>query len=108
MLATVVYMAVWAYGDQGPQRYRSKRGFVGSRRDIELAAIELKNAVTRQRLTDLKVQGERQAMDMHHEVGKEIRSTLRNSGAEMPENLKPVEPIKNLTDRQPKLIPSLS
>ncbi len=82
------------YGGLGLSAIKARKG-IDPKEDlldraghIELAAIELKNAVTGQRLTDLKVQGEQPAMDMHHEVGKEIRGALRNSGVEMPEDLK--------------------
>ena len=67
---------------------------------VELAAIELKNAVTEERLNDHHVQGEQNPMDLHHRVGNEIRGAIRNSGATMPEDLKPEEPIKELTRRQ--------
>jgi DNA-damage-inducible protein D len=101
------------YGGLGLSAIKARKG-ISQKEDlldraghIELAAIELKNAVTKQRLTDLKVQGEQPAMDTHHQVGKEIRRALHNSGVEMPEDLKPEEPIKNLIGRQPKLIPPL-
>jgi DNA-damage-inducible protein D len=102
------------YGGLGLSAIKARKG-IDPKEDlldrvghIELAAIELKNAVTGQRLIDLKVQGEQQAMDMHHQVGKEIRGALHNSGVEMPENLKPEEPIRDLTKRQPPLNSPLS
>lgn len=73
---------------------------------VELAAIELKNAITEEQLDTLKVQGEQRAMDTHHRVGTEIRGAIRKSGATMPEDLKPEEPIKNLArERRQKNLP---
>jgi hypothetical protein len=55
-------------------------------------------------LNDQQVHGEQNAMDVHHRVGNEIRGAIRNSGATMPEDLKPEEPIRELTRRQKKFL----
>jgi len=74
---------------------------------VELAAIELKNAITEEQLISLKIQGEQPAMDTHHRVGSEIRTAIRKSGATMPEDLIPEESIKKLESsrKQPTLSP---
>jgi DNA-damage-inducible protein D len=101
------------YGGLGLSAIKARKG-IDPKEDlldraghIELAALELKNAITKEKLADLNIQGEQQAMDTHHRVGRDIRGALHNSGV-IPEDLKPDEPIKNLTPRQRKLIPPLS
>jgi DNA-damage-inducible protein D len=74
---------------------------------VELAAIELKNAITEEQLISLKIQGEQPAMDTHHRVGSEIRTAIRKSGATMPEDLKPEESIRRLKSTQmQKILPT--
>jgi DNA-damage-inducible protein D len=100
------------YGGLGLSEIKARKG-IGPKEDlldragrIELAAIELKNAVTEERLVIMHVQGEQKAMDTHRSVGTEIRGAIRKTGATMPEDLKPEEPIKNLIRRKrPPLLP---
>jgi DNA-damage-inducible protein D len=100
------------YGGLGLSAIKARKG-IGAKEElldragrVELAAIELKNAITEEQLISLKIQGEQRATDTHNRVGREIRGAMEKSGATMPEDLKPEEPIKNLIGRkQPPLLP---
>ena len=102
------------YGGLGLSAIKSRKGIdqkeelLDRAGRVELAAIELKNALTEEQLISLKIQGEQPAMETHHRVGSEIRTAIRKSGATMPENLKPEESIKKIASarKRPKLPPS--
>lgn len=62
----------------------------------ELAAHEFKNAQTEQQLIERKIQGEENAIDTHHRVGREVRDAIRRIGGTLPEDLKPEESVKKI------------
>lgn len=62
----------------------------------ELAANEFRITQTELTLRREQVKGQRNAQNTHHEVGKEVRNTIKTLGGTMPENLPAAPPIKQL------------
>jgi DNA-damage-inducible protein D len=62
----------------------------------ELAANEFRITQTEQKLAREKIATEIEAFRTHHEVGVEVRQTMKKLGGTLPENLPAEEPIKKL------------
>ncbi len=62
---------------------------------VELAANEFRITQTEEKLIRDRVQGETPAINVHHEVGAEVRSAIVKLGGTMPENLPKAPSIKN-------------
>lgn len=71
----------------------------------ELAANLFRATQTRDRLQKLNTKGETNAGNVHHEVGAEVRATIRKLGNQMPEELSPEAPIKALRRKSQKRLP---
>jgi DNA-damage-inducible protein D len=70
---------------------------------VELAANEFRITQAEDRLTKQKIQGEKAAAFTHHQVGQEVRNSIKKIGGTMPENLPAEVPIKKLkAARKPK------
>jgi len=65
----------------------------------ELAANLFRATQTRDRLQKLNTKGEVNASKVHHEVGTEVRATIRKLGNQMPEDLAAEPPIKALRQK---------
>jgi len=63
----------------------------------ELAANEFRITQTEEKLVRENVGNEKQAINTHYDVGKEIRETIKKLGGTMPEDLPPEESIKKIT-----------
>jgi hypothetical protein len=63
---------------------------------------------TREKLKRDKIKNQRDAMETHETVGKEVRKAIEKIGGTLPENLPPAEPIKMIKKRiktnQPRLV----
>ncbi len=71
----------------------------------ELAANIFRSSQTKQKLEREQVQGKEKANQTHHEVGKEVRDTIRRLGGTMPEDLlTPEESIQQLQRKEQKQI----
>jgi len=69
----------------------------------ELVANLFRASQTRQKLEREEVKGKAQANRTHHEVGKEVRDTIKRLGGTMPEDLPtPKESIQQLEQREKK------
>lgn len=62
----------------------------------ELAANEFRITQCEEKIVRDEIQGQQNAMNTHHEVGRMVRNTIQKIGGTMPENLKPAPPIKQL------------
>jgi DNA-damage-inducible protein D len=62
----------------------------------ELAANEFRITQTQQKLERGRVQGERAAMQVHEEVGTEVREAIKRIGGVLPEDLPIEEPIQKV------------
>lgn len=57
---------------------------------------------TREKLKLEKIKNQRDAMEAHKMVGREVRVAIAKIGVAMPENIPPAEPIKNVEKRLKK------
>ncbi|HET6515360.1 MAG TPA: DNA damage-inducible protein D [Thermodesulfovibrionales bacterium] len=70
----------------------------------ELAANEFRITQTEEKLVRDRINNERDAINMHRDVGREVRSTIKKLGGTLPEDLLPEESIKKLTNKHKKEI----
>lgn len=73
----------------------------------ELAANQFRMTQTREKLQRERVHGQRQAIETHSEVGKEVRRAIQKIGGKMPENIPAAEPIKEVKKRLRQVKPKL-
>lgn len=86
-------------------RYREE--ILDNMNEDELVANLFRINQTKQKLLKDKVQGENNASDIHYEVGKEIRYTIKKLGGTMPEDMPtPNKSLKELEKENKKLIVS--
>ena len=68
----------------------------------ELAANLFRATQTEEKLRREKVRSKDQANQIHHQVGRKVRQTIRELGGSMPENLPVAESIRNVESREKK------
>jgi DNA-damage-inducible protein D len=73
----------------------------------ELAANQFRMTQTRDKLARERVKNQDRAIQTHEQVGKEVRAAIQRIGGTMPENLPPVEHIKQVEQRLKRLPPKL-
>lgn len=88
------------YGGLGRDAIKKKKGVRAKEAlfdrmgTTELAANVFRLTQARDKLNRENVSSEKRAIDIHHEVGNEVRQTIKNIGGTMPEDLQPVEHIR--------------
>lgn len=65
----------------------------------ELAANEFRLTQAEEKIKRDGVSGQKDASAIHHQVGKEVRATIRKIGGVMPEDLPPEKSLKQLTSK---------
>ena len=65
----------------------------------ELAANQFRMTQTRDKLASESVRTQSQAIRTHEAVGKEVRSAIKRIGGALPEDISPVEHIKEVEKR---------
>ncbi len=74
----------------------------------ELIANQFRMSQTREKLKRENIKDQRDAIETHEAVGKEVRAAIAKIGGTLPENILPAEHIKNVKKRlkntKPKLI----
>jgi DNA-damage-inducible protein D len=55
--------------------------------------------LTRDKLKNERIRNPRDAMEIHENVGKRVRSAIEEIGGTLPENIPPAEPIKKVEKR---------
>ncbi|HZM06180.1 MAG TPA: hypothetical protein VFC44_24525 [Candidatus Saccharimonadales bacterium] len=68
----------------------------------ELAANLFRATQAEEKLRREKIQSKELANQIHHQVGRKVRQTIRELGGTMPENLPVAESIKELESREKK------
>jgi DNA-damage-inducible protein D len=68
----------------------------------ELAANLFRATQTEEKLRREQTRGKNRANEVHFEVGKKVRQTIRDLGGTMPENLPPAENIEKVAKRMKK------
>ena len=101
------------YGGLGSEQIKTRKRIAGSENLLdrmgttELAANQFRMTQTREKLAKEGIKGQRQAIDTHQQVGKEVRQAIERIGGTMPENLPPAEPIKQVEKRLKESTPHL-
>ena len=86
------------------KKLRYREDILDNMNEDELVANLFRINQTKQKLLKDKVQGESNASDIHYEVGKEIRYTIKKLGGTMPEDMPtPKKSLKELEKENKKL-----
>lgn len=89
------------------KKLRYREDILDNMNEDELVANLFRINQTKQKLLKDKVQGENNASDIHYEVGKKIRYTIKKLGGTMPEDMPtPNKSLKELEKENKKLIVS--
>lgn len=101
------------YGGLGVEAIKQRKGIppkdqLLDRMDTtELAANQFRMTQTRDKLARENVRNQESAIRTHEQVGKEVREAIKRIGGDMPENIKPAEPIQNVEKRVKDATPKL-
>jgi DNA-damage-inducible protein D len=93
------------YGGLGVDAIKARKGIAPKEQlmdrmnTTELAANQFRMTHTREKLKLEKIKNQRDAMETHEMVGREVRAAIAKIGVTMPENIPPAEPIKNVEKR---------
>jgi DNA-damage-inducible protein D len=93
------------YGGLGVDAIKARKGILPKenlmdRMDTtELIANQFRMSQTRDKLKRDKIKNQRDAMETHEAVGKEVRAAIAKIGGTPPENIPPAEHIKNVKKR---------
>lgn len=102
------------YGGLGTDAIKARKGIdpkeqLMDRMDrTELAANQFRMTQTCEKLKREKIKNQRDAMETHEAVGKEVRKAISKIGGTLPENIPPAEPIKNVEKRIKQAKPILA
>jgi DNA-damage-inducible protein D len=102
------------YGGLGSDAIKARKGIdtkeqLMDRMDrTELAANQFRMTQTREKLKRENIKNQRDAIEAHETVGKEVRAAISKIGGTSPENIPPAEHIKKVKKRlktsKPKLL----
>ncbi|MBM3192302.1 MAG: DNA damage-inducible protein D, partial [Chlamydiae bacterium] len=101
------------YGGLGVDAIKARKGIppkenLMDRMDtIELIANQFRMSQTREKLKRENIKNQRDAIETHEAVGKEVRRAIAKIGGTPPENIPPAEPIRNVEKRLKKSNPKL-
>lgn len=101
------------YGGLGVDAIKIKKGIspkeqLMDRMDTtELAANLFRMTQTKEKLKKKKIANQRDAIETHAEVGKEVRAAIARIDGTLPENIPPAEPIKTVEKRIKTVKPRL-
>lgn len=73
----------------------------------ELAANQFRMTQARDKLSRENIRSQQQAIQIHEQVGKEIRATIKRIGGDLPEQIPPAEHIKKVEKRIKASVPKL-
>jgi DNA-damage-inducible protein D len=81
---------------------KAKQHILDHMGSTELAANLFRATQTEEKLRREKVRSKDLANQIHHQVGRKVRQTIRDLGGTMPENLPVAESIKKVESREKK------
>jgi DNA-damage-inducible protein D len=93
------------YGGLGVDAIKIKKGIspqeqIMDRMDsTELAANLFRMTQTKEKLKNKKIASQKEAINTHEDVGREVRTAIARIGGTLPENIPPAEPIKAVEKR---------
>lgn len=86
-------------GIQRKKGLKDKENILDHMGSTELAANLFRATQTEDKLRREGIKGKLRANQLHHDVGKRVRQTIRDLGGTMPENLPPAENIEKVAKR---------
>lgn len=89
-------------GIQRKKCLKTKEALLDHMGSTELAANLFRATQTEEKLRREQTKGKNRANELHFEVGKRVRQTIRDLGGTMPENLPPAENIEKVAKRLKK------
>lgn len=102
------------YGGLGNEGIKARKG-IGQRENLmdrmdatELAANQFRMTQTRDKLARERIRKQRNAIDAHETVGKEVRAAISRIGGTLPEDIPAAEPIKTVEKRVKGATPKLA
>lgn len=101
------------YGGLGVDAIKARKGIspkeqlMDRMNAAELAANQFRMTHTREKLKQERIKNQRDAIETHEMVGREVRTAIAKIGVAMPENIPPAEPIKSVEKRLKKSKPKL-
>jgi DNA-damage-inducible protein D len=102
------------YGGRGSEAIKKRKGIAAKENLMdrmnatELAANQFRMTQTRDKLARENVHTQRQAIETHEAVGKEVRAAIDRIGGTLPENIPPAEHIKKVEKRLKEATPKLA
>ncbi|MBS0625635.1 MAG: DNA damage-inducible protein D [Verrucomicrobia bacterium] len=93
------------YGGLGTDAIKTRKGIAPKEQlmdrmnTTELAANLFRMTQTKEKLKKKKIINQKDAIDTHEEVGKEVRAAISRIDGTLPENIPPAEPIKAVQKR---------
>ena len=101
------------YGGLGVDAIKARKGIAPKEQlmdrmnTTELAANQFRMTHAREKLKLENIKNQRDAIETHEMVGKEVRAAIAKIGVALPENIPPAEPIKNIENRLKRAKPVL-
>jgi DNA-damage-inducible protein D len=101
------------YGGRGRKAIQGYKGIPDSENVMdrmnttELAANQFRMTQTREKIQRDAIYGQQKAIDVHHQVGQEVRNAILKIGGTMPEDIPPAEHIKQVEKRVKTAMPKL-
>jgi DNA-damage-inducible protein D len=74
----------------------------------ELAANQFRMTQTREKLSREGIHGQQNAINVHEQVGREVRAAIKKIGGDLPETIPPAEHIKQVEQRVKSAPPRLT
>ncbi len=102
------------YGGLGVDAIKARKGIAQKEQlmdrmnTTELAANQFRMTHTREKLKLDNIKNQRDAIETHEMVGKEVRAAIAKIGVALPENIPPAEHIKNVKKRLKHVSPGLA
>src|SRR5271157_3003857 len=102
------------YGGLGVDAIKARKGIdpkeqlMDRMNTTELSANQFRMTHTREKLKQENIKNQRDAMEVHEAVGKEVRAAIIKIGVALPENIPAAEPIKNVKKRLKNAKPILA
>lgn len=93
------------YGGLGVDAIKARKGIdpkeqlMDRMNTTELSANQFRMTHTKEKLKLENIKNQRDAMEVHEAVGKEVRAAIAKIGVPLPENIPAAEPIKNVKKR---------
>jgi DNA-damage-inducible protein D len=102
------------YGGMGSKAIKSRKGIpekenlMDRMNATELAANQFRMTQTREKLNREGIHGQQKAIDVHEQVGREVRAAIKKIGGDLPETIAPAEHIKQVEQRVKSSPPRLT